>query len=47
VHHRKPEDNFNLARFHRRSSAFIGGQFGVLYSRLTGEKAHLAADERR
>src|ERR1022692_1742045 len=33
------QENFRLARFYRRSSAFIGGPYGVSHSRWTGKKS--------
>src|ERR1022692_4903083 len=35
------QENFRLARFYRRSSAFIGGQYGVFAFALDREKKHI------
>src|ERR1035438_6769171 len=37
------QGNFRLARFYRRSSAFIGGQYGVFAFALDREKKHIWA----
>jgi hypothetical protein len=38
------QENFRLARFYRRSPAFIGGQYGVFAFALGREKKHMNAD---